>query len=293
MRLNRFTDKQIIVSKLPALNKYILNPVFEIIPEAIFFRETNLICEISPDGFSYVFENDVEKKFHGLSVFYFNDGTGIEAQLKTIYNEQPLLRKEYKKVFVSYSGGESAMLPEELYKPGENEPLLNMLYGDLQPGNVAADVVANKKVYNVYRVSSEIHKVLVDMFPLAVFNHHNSLLIKQDIPGDLLHVIFYKNTFLAILIKGGFLQIIQTYLYNSGADVIYYMENIRRQFNMVNIPVRAGGKIEEGSDLHKELHHHYPGMVFTELPAEYTYADSLKKLPPHYFSHLFSLARCV
>ena len=271
-----------------------MKAVFEIIPEAIFFHETNLICEISGDGFSYVFENDTDRKFHGLSVFHFDDDTDIPAALREIFTEQPLLHKRYKKVFISYCGEESALLPEELYKAGENELLLDILYGDLHHGAVATDLVADKKIYNVYRMPSGIHKALAEKFPLAVFSHHYSMLIKQDYgAADLLKVIFYKETFIAILIKEGGLQMIQTYSYRSAADVVYHLLNICRQFKMKDIPLQAGGRIETGSDLHTELQHYFPGMSFEKLPAEYVFTNSLEALPSHYFSHLYSLALCV
>jgi hypothetical protein len=271
-----------------------LKPVFEIIPEAIFFHETNLICEISMDGFSYVFENDVDRKFHGLSVFYFDNDTDIPGGLREIINEQPLLHKKYKKVFISYTGEQSALLPEELYKPGENELLLDTLYGDLPDGAIATDLVANKKIYNVYRIPAEIHKVLVEQFPLAAVSHHYSLLMNQDFPGiDLFKVIFYKESFIAIILKGGELQLIQTYPYKSATDIIYHLLNIGKQSKMMNVPLQTGGMIERESDLHKELQHYFPELTFEELPSEYQYTDSLKAIPPHYFSHLYSLALCV
>lgn len=235
----------------------------------------------------------MDRKFHGLSVFHFSDTANIPEELKTIFNEQPLLHKSYKKVFVSYTGNESALLPEELYKPGENEWLLNTMYGDLHEGSVSTDLVADKKIYNVYRMPAAIHQLIVEKFPLAAFSHHYSLLIKQNIPGDVLRVIFYKNSLVAVLIKGGELQIVQTYPYRSGTDVVYCLLNICEQFKMENVPVRLGGMIEVDSDLHKEIMHYFPNVAFDELPEEYAFAENLKQLPPHYFSHLFSIALCV
>ena len=270
-----------------------MKPVFEIIPEAIFFQQTNLICEISPDGFSYIFENDADRKFHGLSVFHFSENAQSARELKTIFHEQPLLHKNYKKVFVSYTGEESALLPEELYRPGENELLLNTLYGDLEESSIATDLIADKKIYNVYRMPAPVHQVIIEQFPLAAFSHHYSLLVKQDITGDLLKVIFYKDSFIAMLVKAGELQIIQTYPYRSGADVVYHLLNICEQFKMNNVPLRIGGMIDADSDLHKEISHYFSPVTFDEPPAEYKFVDGLKKLRPHYFSHLFSLALCV
>lgn len=275
------------------INNFHLNPVFEIIPEAIYFQQTNLICELSPDGFSYVFENDADKKFHGLSVFHFTENADITTQMKGVFNDQPLLHKNYKKIFISYTGEESALLPEELYYPGENELLLKTLYGDINEGAIATDLIADKKIYNVYRMPADIHKVIVDQFPLAAFSHHYSLLIKQGIQGDILKIIFYRSTFIAALIKAGKLQIIHLYPYKSGADVVYHLLNICHQCTITDVPLSIGGMIEIDSDLHKEIAHYFSNIAFDELPSEYEFTNRLKELPPHYFSHLFSLALCV
>ncbi len=271
-----------------------MSPVFEIIPEAIFFQVTNLICEISPDGFSYIFQNDIEKKINGLSVFHFTKDVDIPVQLKKIFGEQPLLKKKYKKTFVSYSCTENALLPRELYKPKDNALLLNTLSGDLHEGAIATDLVADEKIYNVYKIPVAIHEAIINQFPLTVFVHHYSLLIKQGFPsGDMLKVIFYSDTFVAEVVKAGELQLINTYNYQSGTDVIYHLLNICDQFKLNDVPLQIGGMIEIDSDLHKEIKHYFESIIFEELPSGCDLAKGLKDFPPHYFSHLYALALCV
>lgn len=271
-----------------------MSPVFEIIPEAIFFQETNLICEISPDGFSYIFQNDIEKKFNGLSVFHFTKDVDNSLQLKEIFNEQPLLGKTYKKIFVSCSYSESALIPHELYKPKENALLMNTLYGDQHEETFATDIVANEKIYNVYKIPVAIHQTIIDQFPLTAFGHHYSLLIKHGVSsGDVLKIIFYGNTFLVQVVKAGELHLINSYNYQSGTDVIYHLLNICDQFKLINVPLQIGGMIEINSDLHKEISYYFVNIFFEELPAGCEFAKGLKELPPHYFSHLYALALCV
>lgn len=270
-----------------------MKPVFEIIPEAIFFQQTNLICQLSKDGFYYIFENDVDKKFHGLFVFYFKDDIPVDVQLKEIFTEQSLLSKNYKKVFITYSGEENALLPEELYQPEKNESLLNTLFGDRGEAAVATALVADKKIYNVYRVPLAIHRVMTEHFPLADFNHQYSLLIKQSFAGDVCRLIFYKDTFIVVLFKAGELQVIQMYPYRSATEVVYQLLNICHQFNVKDVPLQIGGMIDNGSDLYKEVNHYFTVITFDLLPAGYGYTQALRDLPSHYFSHLFSLALCV
>jgi len=271
-----------------------LKPVFEIIPEAIFFNQTNLICEISSDGIAYVFKNDIDKKFHGLSVFHFAKDVDIATQLTQIFNDQPLLHKSYKKTFLSYTFAESVLIPAKLYNPGDNEGVLNTLYGDLNEGTVAMDVLADAKIYNVYRIPMPIHQAMVNQFPSVSFGHHYSLLIKQRFSDeDRLKVIFYQDSFVVVLAKGGELQLINSYTYQTATDVIYHLKNICQQSNVINPALSLSGMIKVDSDLHKEINYYFPQIIFEELPAGYEYEKRLTELPQHYFSHLFSLALCV
>jgi hypothetical protein len=271
-----------------------LKPVFEIIPEAIFFNQTTLVCEISLEGFTYVFKNDIEKKFKGLSHFQFNKADDVSDQLAIIFEEQPLLRKSYNKVFVSYTCEESVLIPSELYKSEDNELLLSTLYGDIHQGRVAIDHLVSKNIYNVYRIPVALSELVARQFSLADFEHHYSLLVKQSFKKDnLTKLIFYRDTFIAVLVKEGELQLINTYRYQSGTDVVYHLMNIFDQFTMTNVSILIGGMIEVSSDLHKELNHYFQKITFDELPTEYEYDKCLKELPPHYFSYLFSQAICV
>ncbi len=271
-----------------------MKPVFEIIPEAIFFNQTSLICEINSDGIAYVFKNDINKKFHGLSVFHFAGKVDIAAQLTEIFNDQPLLHKSYKKTFIYYTFAESVLVPAELYTPENNEGILNTLYGDLFEETVAVDVLSEAKIYNVYRIPIAIQQAMVNQFPSGSFGHHYSSLIKQGLSGeDRLKLIFYRDSFIVVLAKGEELQLINSYTYKTATDVIYHLKNICEHANMIDPALSLSGMIPRDSALHKEITHYFPQITFDELPEGYEYHQRLRELPHHYFSHLFSLALCV
>lgn len=269
-----------------------MKPVFEIVPEAIFFHQTNLICEVSSNSFSYIFENDAEKKVHGLSVFYLDKNLADE-QLKQIYNDQPLLKKSYKKIIVSYACGGSVLLPEEIYKPEQNELILNTIHGETPPGYIATDFIADKMMYNVYRIPERIHGTINELFPLATLVHQFTSLTNQNFSSDVLKTIFYKDEFIVLLIKEGKLQILKRYPYQSATDVVYYLLTVCKQFKADKIMLELGGMVEYDSDLYKEIAHYFPNLTFACLPAAYAFANSLQQIPSHYFSHIFSLASCV
>jgi len=272
-----------------------LNPDFEILPEAIFYQQTNLICELTEDSFSYVFENDIEKKFYGISVFYFDKGElDIPAQLKNIFKDQKLLIKNYKKIIVSFCGKECTLLPFELYKQGNEAEYLNTFFGDANSGTILTDHVEKINLFALYRIPDAVYKVIIEQFPLAVIKHQYSFLINEYVDTNgLFKIIFYKEVFVAVLIKSGQLQFINLFSYQADHDVVYNLLNICKQFDIKNVVLNLGGIFERNSELHKELSHYFTNIFFDELPQSYSFAGGLQDFPSHYFSHLYSLALCV
>jgi len=271
-----------------------LNPAFEVLPESLVARESDLFCEISSSGFIYFIVNH-SKKITGISVFYFKADDEREAAtvLKEIFNAQTVLQKKFKSINVSYSSAESALLTEELYRKGSHENALQLLFGDINTEIVLTDLIADKNIYNIYSIPAEIHHAITSQFNLATINHQYSLLLKEAINGDtILKVIFYQDKIVVTLVIEGNLQLMQTYEYKSAADVNYYLLNICRQFN-VKPMLLLQGMIEENADLHKELKKYFADITFDSGTGEYTVADDIKKFPAHYFSHLFCNYLCV
>ena len=272
-----------------------MNPAFEILPESLIATETDLFCEVSSSSFNYFFVNTAERKITGLSVFYYetNDPIEIADAVKQIFREQRVLEKKFRKIYISWSSEESALLTEELYRKGNHETALHLLYGDISNETVLTDLVADKNIYNIYFIPAVIHNVITAQFPMAIITHQYSLLLKQiDERSSMLQVIFYPDKIIATLIVEGKLLLMQTYHYRSAADIIYHLLNIYKQFD-VNPALQVQGMIEENTELHKKLKQYFPDIVFYKAQSEYVIAADIEKIPAHYFSHLFSNYLCV
>lgn len=269
----------------------------EILPEYIVAGQSSIIMEVSDESFSYGVIDDENKMFTGLCIFHFDTKNGdqnIEDVLYKIFSEQPLLKEKYNRVFVFYSFNESLLIPAFYYNENDNIDNINLVYGDLQDGIILTDHVAENNLYNTYRIPSNIHSQILTQFPKASFAHQYSFLIKQ-LPnaGSVLNVIFYHNKIVVVLIKEASLQIIQTFNYKNSEDAVYHMYNVCNQFQANEVNVQLSGIIEQDSQIFKDISKYFVNTTFTNLPAEYDYADGIKKLPTHFFSHLFSIALCV
>lgn len=254
--------------------------------------------EISDGSLSFFFRNSENNIIPGLSVLNFDNGKekdDIAYTLKKVFDDdEQLLQHKFNKIFISYVFCESVLAPGFYYDASQNNADLNLVHGDLQRGIVFTDFIAEKNLYNTYRIPQNIHQAVTDHFTSAIFIHQYSLIIKQlRQKEDLLKLIFYPNKIIITLQKAGKLQIIQTFNYITAEDVIYHMLNVCSRFNTANTDVELCGMIEQDSALFREIQKYFLTISFSQLPEGLSYSNEIKEFPPHFFSHLLAFALCV
>ncbi len=273
-----------------------LKAVFEILPGDVDAHKCILVCEISNDGFSYAIKNDEENMYIAVAVFHFDKSTTVDYSI-TLQNEiqrQALLSGNFKKVYIMYSLGESILIPFSLYNSEENANALNLVHGDLQSNlSVLTDIIAKNKIYNCYRVSTDVVNIIKSNFPDAINRHQYSVLLNNaTLETGKLFIIFYPKKIVLMLIKNDNLQFINSFSYNTAEDVSYILLNTCKQFEVDNIPLEISGLIDENSALFKEIHKYFGSVNFAQLPAGSGYSEEITKQPSHYFSQIFAVDSC-
>ncbi|MEO6455119.1 MAG: DUF3822 family protein, partial [Ginsengibacter sp.] len=238
-----------------------------------------------------------DKMITGLSVYNFekkNDEDNVAKTLRKIFDEQYLLKEEFNEIFISCAFDESILTPKLYYNANQSNDNLNLMYGDLHPGVVLTDHVAERNLYNVYRITNDIHKVITNQYKSVTFFHQYSLLIRKLQPaGNILKLIFYNSKIVISLQKAGKLQIIQAFKYITANDAVYHMLNVCTRFDAKDVSVQLGGMIEKDSTLFTEIQKYFLTTTFSDLPGGLLYTDEIKEFPTHFFSHLFAFALCV
>jgi hypothetical protein len=187
-------------------------------------------------------------------------------------------------------------VPNELYEAGSNTGMLQLLYGDAVTGTVKSDFIFRHNIHNVYRIPAIVINALPDSFQYAHQTHQYSLLPDlAEKTGNVLMVIFYSNSFTAMLTKEGKLQVIQHFEYRNADDVAYHLLNICESFDCTanETVLYASGMIDTASNLYATLYKYFLNIQLATLPAGNTYAEEIKNYPAHFFSHLFTMATCV
>jgi hypothetical protein len=268
-----------------------MHPVFEIIPENIEGKETNLVCEISEQGMSFVLQNAADKEVRGLVVYRIKTiKEDLLASAKSVFNDAAFLKKNYNKVDVSYSFSENVLLPDNMNSSHQSEAL-SLLFGDSVGKKGLVDQLDEKKMVNAYRVPMVIHDYLKMEFPLASFEHQYSFLVKQLKGETYLQSVFYPNKMVVMLAVNGELQLVNSFYYATKEDAAYHLLSIKNQYKLDDVNLELSGMIEEDSPLYKEIHKYFLNCSFQTSECRCT--EEISKYPSHYFSHLFSLASCV
>lgn len=272
-----------------------MKAVLEILPFDLDAYKCTLVFEISNEGFSYAIKDDEKNTYVAVAVFHFDKSTGADPIiLQNELQQQSLLAGNFGKVYLMHSFGESVLIPFSLYNSRENSNVLNLIHGDLQSNvSVLTDIIPKNRIYNCYRVSAPVLSVLKSKFPGAENIHQYSVLLQQvPAAGDKLLIIFYPKKVVIMLTKNGNTQFINTFSYDTAADVLYILLNTCKQFEVENIAVEISGMIEINSALSKEIHQYFNTISFAERPAGHNYSEEITKHPSHYFSHIFAVDSC-
>jgi hypothetical protein len=274
-----------------------MKALFEILPGSIDAAKCILVCEMSNESFSYAIKDEEQNVYVALAVFQFQKGAAANDYgntLREVFESQPRLSENFKKVCITYSFAESVLIPFALYSSLENENVINLIHGDVQNNCIIlTDLITESGVYNAYRISAAVFNIFKSYFPDAANMHQHSVLLKQPrSKEDMLSVIFYPQRIVLRLNKKGRTEFVHSFCYNTAEDVSYILLNTCKQYEVENIPVEVSGLIEKDSSLYKDLYKYFETVHFASLPQACNYAEGITQQPSHYFSHIFAIDSC-
>jgi hypothetical protein len=266
-------------------------------------QQSRLLVEVNPHAFTYVLLN--QRNMSPLTVKHFQLEIGKEKNLpdaiREILESDPLLRRPAKETLVIYNFPECSLVPEPLFSMENNREIIDTLHGNLQKGLILTEKIPWWELFNVYRISPDLHQLLQHSFTAGKYWHYYSLLLKSfkmfdsNDPEDCIKVIFYSDKMIALFVRDGKVQLVQTFLYQDTKDVIYHLLNCCRQLGLdrEHVKLLVGGLIDRQSALSTELHKYFLRLRFEEIDESIKITDELKELPLHYFSSILKIAVCA
>lgn len=281
-------------------------PAFQIEVSSVSDEEltqSRLLVEVNPHAFTYVLLN--QRNMSPLTVKHFQLEIGkdnsLPDTLREILRSDPLLVRPVKETLVIYNFPECSLVPEPLFSMENNREIIDTLHGNLEKGLILTEKIPWWELFNVYRISPELHNLLQDSFTAGKYWHYYSLLLKSykmfdsTDPEDCIKVIFYSDKMVVLVVHSGKVQLVQTFLYQDTRDVLYHLLNCCRLLGLSqeNVKLLVGGLIDRRSALSEELHKYFLRLHFEEIDESIKITDELKELPLHYFSSILKIAVCA
>jgi hypothetical protein len=283
-----------------------MKPAFHIEASAITdedLQQSRLLVEVTPTSFTYVLLN--QRNMSPLAVKYFQVETSREHPLTEvlgdIFREDELMKRQVKETLLVYNFQESSLVPEPLFSMETNKEIMDTLHGDLNKGLILSEKIPWWELFNVYRISPDLHQLLQQQFTAGKYWHYYSLMLKSykmfdaTEEGDSIKAIFHSDKMIALFIRQGKVQLMQTFTYQDSLDVAYYLLNGCHQLgmNQEEVKLLVGGLIDRQSALSTDLQKYFLQVQFEEIDDSIKVTDELKELPLHYFSSLLKMAVCA
>jgi hypothetical protein len=275
-----------------------VNPSFNIQAPEIDFNSAQLFAEAGPMGISLAVLA-ADNCFSAVIIYPFAAGLNdaeISEKLGEICNSEDLLKKQYSKTHLFWAFTESILVPAELMNADRNQNMLNLVFGDAKQGSIRSDFLYRHNLHNVYRIPEQWIDIFSNCLPVATQTHMFSCIVNKDVPaGNHLFTVFYSNSLTIMLCKDGKLQVIQNFNYTHADDCVFHLLNVCKGFDVKpdSVVLHINGMIDANSGLYEAVYKYFLQIEFDTLPDGYAYYEKIKDHPPHFFSHLFTLASCV
>ena len=269
---------------------------FNILPAASEASTLHLLVESGDHGISLLWFTKSPFAVKGLSVFT-HVGSNPALETGQVLDNLHDYIHDLLSVTILYDVKESLLVPAAFHHESATSDMLVLFHGkQLSDTVIQQEALRKSAIYNHYRINKKLDLLFRERFPSARFFHSSSLQAELGKPGNpVLHAIFFQDAVKLILFSDDRLQIIQTFSYQSPADVLYHLVNVCEQYKIKTdlVKLQLSGMINEGSALYKEIYPYFLKIGFDCLPADTPVADGINELPGHLFSHLTTLATCV
>lgn len=268
------------------------------------YSQCRLLMELNARSFSYVLLHVRGMRPAAIKYFQWNqfkDNNLDEILREIIFEDEILTLPSIGETFLVYNFPESNLVPERFFHPDMNQPLTDLIYGNLEKGLVINEKIPWWELENIYRVPQHVHKLMQQRFSSGKFWHFYSLQLKchkmftAREEHQFMKVFFYTDKMVVMVCRNGQLELFQSFSYQDSKDVAYNLLNCAHQLNMKQEEIRLelSGLIEKKSALYDELQKYFLHITFDQLGDNIRVTDELREYPLHYFSSLLKMAICV
>lgn len=263
-----------------------------------------MLMETGWYGVSFAWYNNDPLSVEGILSYNFNEGitgTEIGSSLESILNRESIFNNQSGSVNVFYNFKESLLIPGKYYNEENSDKQLATVFGTCSDCINKTDIINYdfgignmQEIYNIYSIPQAVNDIISKKFPGAGIRHSTSMQLLHS-GNTNLHCIVFYNSIKVILFSRSQLQFVQQFNYKTPEDVVYHLLNTcdKHDIAINDVVLFLNGMIDVQSNLYHELYKYFLNISFEPVSDEVFLSANIKAFPPHFFSHLTALAKCV
>jgi hypothetical protein len=221
------------------------------------FNDDTLIVEICNEHIACLVKNVKGNSVSAFELFKLEVENGDWDDIFYEFRiNSGLLDKSYAATKIYYNLHENVFIPSYKFTPSNAEVFLSLVHGDNPKANLFHDKLKNDSDFvNAYRIKNNLLNTVNSNFLNVKAEHvYTSILNNIFEEGNrdiLLKVQFYDAYFIATVLRGNKLQLMQRFCYKTPEDVLYHLLNIVQQFELVGARLQLSGFVELESETYK------------------------------------------
>ncbi len=263
------------------------------------FHSDQLLLEVSNTHIALMVKFSGKKYVGAFELFQFDSDQmewyDIFQQIRT---ESIILDRSYNDSRVFFNLNEAVVIPAHAFSTSAADAYLTAIHGDSTQHAVKYDNISvNEGLVNIYRVKKALNDMVNSNLMMVTPRHVYSKLLENVLDskalsnGVFLKLQFYYDQMLVLLIKDGKLFLIQSYIYQTADDVLYYLLNIAEQFQLstTEIQVEISGILDVKSHEFDYIEKLFKKISFSDLKEDDLFKNYIGEYPPHYFTPFINI----
>ena len=258
-----------------------------------------LLLEIARSHMACLVFNVNNRSVSAFELFTFLESeTADFAQLfKLISVNSVILDKPHAAVEIFFNNELSVPVPASKFNEEIAADYLNIAFSENPFSKTCFEPIeAEPEITNVFRVNNDLSNVLHAQFPKVTFRHTWSNIIKSLsaktslFPSEFISIQFYNTFFVVAFLKHSKINFIQSFVYETSEDVLYYLLNMCGHLGLdfEEVTLQISGMIDLDFNLYRELIKYFKHINVKNADQQNMVLD-IKEYPLHYFTPFFNL----
>jgi hypothetical protein len=215
-------------------------------------------------------------------------------------NSRILRSYEFSKVTVGITTQEYTLVPEALFKPGDENVYFRKNFSSSMNLVVKAQFVPSFHLYILFGIDQELEKELNHLFQDPQLFHYTVAFLagpginrKAD-SGKQMWMNIHQNKMDIVILENKKLLLMNSFSWQTNEDVLYYSLYVCEQLelNPEKLLLSITGEIEAGSTLVQLIGNYFRNVNIPNKPSSLTFALTTPELSFHKYALLYNLALC-